>query len=89
MQLLLRARRLRRCATELRTAPATGERPVMRPNHFNLRRIRQHALELAQPIRLDGVSYRFVVAWNGDAVVHAEPFDALEIALMELWTALR
>ncbi len=38
-------------------------------------------------LRLDAGSYRIVGAWSGDAVVHAEPFDALGIALTELWTA--
>jgi Uma2 family endonuclease len=37
-------------------------------------------------LRLDAGSYRIVGAWNGDAVVHAEPFEALGIALTELWT---
>ena len=38
-------------------------------------------------LRLDGGSFRIVGAWNGEAVVHAEPFEALGIALGELWTA--
>lgn len=37
-------------------------------------------------LRLDAGSYRIVGAWNGDAVVHAQPFEALGIALTELWT---
>ena len=37
-------------------------------------------------LRLDGGSYRIVGAWNGNVVVHAEPFEAVGIALGELWT---
>jgi Uma2 family endonuclease len=37
-------------------------------------------------LRLDAGSYRIVGAWNGAAIVHAEPFEALGIALGELWT---
>lgn len=37
-------------------------------------------------LRLDGGTFRIVGAWNGEAVVHAEPFEALGIALGELWT---
>ena len=40
----------------------------------------------AEELRLDAGSYRIVGAWNGDAVVHAEPFEVLGIALTELWT---
>lgn len=38
-------------------------------------------------LRLDAGSFRIVGAWNGDGVVHAEPFEVLGIALGELWTA--
>ena len=38
-------------------------------------------------LRLDGGSYRIVGAWHGDAVVHAEPFDAYALRLADLWSA--
>lgn len=38
-------------------------------------------------LRLDAGSYRTVGAWNGDAAVHAEPFEVLGIALGDLWSA--
>lgn len=37
-------------------------------------------------LRLDAGSYRIVGAWNGNAVVHAEPFEVLGLTLGELWT---
>jgi Uma2 family endonuclease len=37
-------------------------------------------------LRLDAGSYRIVGAWNGNTVVHAEPFEVLGLALGELWT---
>lgn len=36
--------------------------------------------------RLDGPSYRVHAVWRNDAVVRAEPFDAVEIPLSTLWT---
>lgn len=36
-------------------------------------------------LRLDGATYRVVGAWQGDARVHAEPFDAVELELGALW----
>ncbi len=48
---------------------------------------------LANPIvktlevyRLDGSTYRRVAAFAGDAMVRAEPFDAVELDLSALWT---
>ena len=36
-------------------------------------------------LRLDGASYRIVATWRKDAVVRAEPFDAIELHLSVLW----
>ena len=36
-------------------------------------------------LRLDGGSWRGAAAWRDDAVVRAEPFDAIEIELAALW----
>lgn len=36
--------------------------------------------------RLDGSTYRRVAAFAGDAMVRAEPFDAVELDLSALWT---
>lgn len=36
--------------------------------------------------RLDGSTYRSVAAFTGDAMVRAEPFDAIELDLSALWT---
>jgi Uma2 family endonuclease len=38
-------------------------------------------------LRLDGSGYRIVGAWHGDAVVHAEPFEAHALHLADLWSA--
>jgi Uma2 family endonuclease len=35
--------------------------------------------------RLDGESYRLVGTWHDDALVRAEPFDAIELELGALW----
>ncbi|MBX3224385.1 MAG: Uma2 family endonuclease [Labilithrix sp.] len=35
--------------------------------------------------RLDGETYRMVHVWRDDAVVRAEPFDAIELELAVLW----
>ncbi len=35
--------------------------------------------------RLDGDGYRVAAVWSGEAVVRAEPFDAIELALGVLW----
>jgi Uma2 family endonuclease len=35
--------------------------------------------------RLDGETYRLIYTWRGDAVVRAEPFDAIELELAALW----
>jgi Uma2 family endonuclease len=36
---------------------------------------------------LDGPNYRMRAVWRGSAVVRAEPFDAIELALAILWAA--
>ncbi len=36
-------------------------------------------------LRLDGETYRLIHTWRGDAVVRAEPFDAIELELATLW----
>ncbi|MBI4704011.1 MAG: Uma2 family endonuclease [Deltaproteobacteria bacterium] len=38
--------------------------------------------------RLDGETYRLLRAWRGEAVVRAEPFDAIELELGALWADL-
>lgn len=38
-------------------------------------------------LRLDGDGYRIVGAWHGDAIVHAEPFEAYALHLADLWSA--
>lgn len=38
-------------------------------------------------LRLDGSGYRIVGAWHGDALVHAEPFEAPALNLADLWSA--
>lgn len=35
--------------------------------------------------RLDGETFRAIHAWRDDAVVRAEPFDAIELPLASLW----
>ncbi len=35
--------------------------------------------------RLDGATYRMVLTFSGNAGVRAEPFDAIELSLGELW----
>jgi hypothetical protein len=47
-----------------------------------------HVDPLAQTLevfRLDGATYRAVAMWRGEAVVRAEPFDAVPLALAALW----
>lgn len=44
------------------------------------------ALQTLEVLRLDGDGYRIVGAWRGEAVVHAEPFEALSLHLADLWT---
>jgi Uma2 family endonuclease len=36
-------------------------------------------------LRLDGANYRLVHTWRDDAVVRAEPFDAIELELAAFW----
>ena len=35
--------------------------------------------------KLDGDTYRVLKVWRDEAVVRAEPFDAIELALADLW----
>jgi Uma2 family endonuclease len=35
--------------------------------------------------RLDGETYRLVATHEGDETIRAEPFDAIELALLVLW----
>jgi Uma2 family endonuclease len=42
-------------------------------------------LKTLEVLRLDGETYRLVTTVRGDARVHAEPFDALELELSLLW----
>ncbi|HKQ69027.1 MAG TPA: Uma2 family endonuclease [Polyangiaceae bacterium] len=36
-------------------------------------------------LRLDGSTYRLAATWRDEALVRAEPFDAIEIALATMW----
>jgi hypothetical protein len=36
-------------------------------------------------LRLDGSTYRLVSTWRDEAVVRADPFDAVELNLGSLW----
>jgi Uma2 family endonuclease len=36
-------------------------------------------------LRLDAETYRLIRTWRGDARVRAEPFDAIELDLSDLW----
>ncbi len=42
-------------------------------------------LRTLEVLRLDGETYRTITTWRGDAVVRAEPFDAVELELSALW----
>ncbi len=42
-------------------------------------------LKTLEVCRLDGRTWRIAGAWKGDAVVRAEPFDAVELDLAALW----
>lgn len=41
--------------------------------------------QLLEVYRLDGDTYRLVAAHSDDAVIRAEPFDAIELSLGYLW----
>jgi Uma2 family endonuclease len=41
--------------------------------------------QLLEVLALDGTSYRIIATFEGSAVVHAEPFDAIELDLSVLW----
>jgi Uma2 family endonuclease len=43
------------------------------------------AEKLLEVYRLDGTTYRVVATHAGDAKVRAEPFDAIELELADLW----
>jgi Uma2 family endonuclease len=45
------------------------------------------ALKTLEALRLDGVGYRILSAWQGDALVQAEPFEAYALHLADLWSA--
>jgi Uma2 family endonuclease len=36
-------------------------------------------------LRLDGATYRIVATWKGEAVARAEPFEAMDLDLSDLW----
>lgn len=42
-------------------------------------------VETLEVFRLDGETYRLVLTASGTKTVRAEPFDAIELALQELW----
>jgi Uma2 family endonuclease len=43
-------------------------------------------LRTLEVFRLDGATYRVIETHRGDAIVRAEPFDAIELPLAVLWT---
>jgi hypothetical protein len=43
-------------------------------------------VQTLEVLRLDGAGYRIHGVWRGDAVVQAEPFEALPIQLADLWS---
>lgn len=44
-------------------------------------------LQTLEVLRLDGPGYRLAGVWRGDLVVQCEPFEALSIRLVDLWSA--
>jgi Uma2 family endonuclease len=42
-------------------------------------------LRTLEVLRLDGSAYRIVDVWCSEAIVRAEPFDAIELQLALLW----
>jgi len=46
---------------------------------------REQLPEVLGVFRLDGDSFRVVHTWRGNALVRAEPFDAIELDLSILW----
>jgi Uma2 family endonuclease len=42
-------------------------------------------LRILEVHRLDGATYRTVATWRDDAVVRAEPFNAIDLELAALW----
>jgi Uma2 family endonuclease len=42
-------------------------------------------VQTLEVLSLDGPGYRLTGVWRGDAVIQAEPFDALSIRLADLW----
>ena len=42
-------------------------------------------VQTLEVFRLDGETSRTIATWRGDAVVRAEPFDAVELELSSLW----
>ena len=43
-------------------------------------------LRTLEVLRLDGVSYRIIGSWRGDAVVQCEPFESFALKLVDLWS---
>ncbi len=43
------------------------------------------ALRTLEAFRLDGSHYALLDTWDGDALMRAEPFDAIELDLAPLW----
>jgi Uma2 family endonuclease len=42
-------------------------------------------LRTLEVLRLDGATFRVIGSWRDDAVVRAEPFDAIELDVASLW----
>jgi Uma2 family endonuclease len=41
--------------------------------------------QILEVCRLEGPRYSVLATWRGDAVVRADPFDAIELELCALW----
>lgn len=42
-------------------------------------------IQTLEVLRLDGETYRLVLVASGDSLVRAEPFDAIDLELRNLW----
>jgi len=63
------------CACVAASAGRAGGAPLVDPTARTL-----------EVFRLSEGTWRLVATWRDDAVVRAEPFDAIELELAALWT---
>ena len=59
--------------------------PIYAAEHVSHVWLVDPALRTLEVQRLDGGTYRVVGVWRDEAVVRAEPFDAIELDLASLW----